>query len=107
MSVDTYNKLKSKDKEELFTELLELKSRRSELDKRIKVLEAGYKLDLEDLHHNLYYELGNGRKFSIKRSIRAPSYSKPLLDKYFETQDVEGDDFKGKPSIVFTLREDK
>ena len=45
-STDEYKKLRTKDKDRLFTELFALKDAKAELDKRIKEIEKQYKPDL-------------------------------------------------------------
>jgi predicted phage-related endonuclease len=103
-TVDTYYKLKTQDKDELFIDLFELKRQKTNLEKRIKELESQYKSDLEGLEHDLYYELSNGIKFSIKRSQRAGNVDTKRLGAELN---INVDDYRKKPTIVFTLREDK
>lgn len=104
---DEYKKLKTKDKDRMFTELFELKEKKADIDKRIKEIENVYKPDLEKLNKDIFYELDNGLKFSIKRSVRKGGYDSKLVDKFFEDQGVVSDDYKKPDSTIRTLRLDK
>ncbi len=104
---DSYVKLKRKSMDRLFTELFELKAEKKILDDRIKELEAQYKPDLKNLKNDLFYELDNGLRFSIKKSVRKGGYNAKQLDVLFEDLDYEASDYKSKNTDVFTLRLDK
>ena len=101
--VDNYSRLKSKEKQDLFTELFELKEQKKVLDKRIKKLEDGYKPDLVNLDKDLFYELDNGVKFSIKRSVRKGSVDTKLM----EANGIAVDKYRKPDSTIYTLRIDK
>jgi len=101
--VDTYTKLNTKDMDRLFTELFELKAQKKILDDKIKAIEAIYKPDLKGLNHNLYYELDNGKKFSIKLSERKGTIDTDAIE---EACDIYIDDYRKKPTTVYTLRVD-
>ncbi len=103
-NVDEYKKLKTADKDELFTLVLELKRERSVLDKKIKELEAQYKPDLEGLQDDLFYELNNGIKFSIKCSQRKGNIDTQRIEKDFN---IDVDNYRKKSTTIYTLREDK
>ncbi len=101
--IDDYRKLRTKDKDRMFEELFELKEQKSVLDKRIKEIEAEYKPDLDGLHHDLFYELDSGKRFSIKCSKRKGS----IQPKKLEEDGIDVDKYRGKESTVYTLRLDK
>ena len=101
--MDEYRKLRTKDKDRLFTELFELKEQKSVLDKKIKELESQYKDDLIGLQNDLYYELDNGLRFSIKSSQRKGSIDAKAL----ENAGVMVDNYRKSPTTVYTLRLDK
>ena len=104
---DDYRELKSQEKIDLFTELFELKEQKAQLDKRIKELEAGYKEEIAVYGADVFYELPNGLRFSIKKSVRKGGYDAKLVDKFFEDQGVMSDDYKKKDTTIMTLRKDK
>ncbi len=106
MSVcDEYKELKSKDKIELFDELFKLKEEKAVIDKRIKELESGYKEDVVKAGRDLFFELPNGIKFSIKKSERKGAINTDKIMEDYDGLDVE--DYRKKPSTIFTLRLDK
>ena len=107
VGIDDYKKLKTKDMDRLFSELFQLKEEKAEIDKKIKAIESQYKPDIKDLKHNLYYELDNGLKFSIRVSKRAGGYDSKLVDKFFEDQGVMNDDYKKPETSIQTLRLDQ
>jgi len=100
---DDYQKLKTKDKDRMFSELLVLKEKKAKLDKKIKEIEDIYKPDLKDLTRDLFYELDNGIRFSIKRSERKGSIDTDAIE---EATDIHVDDYRNKPTVVYTLRVD-
>jgi len=102
-STDEYMKLKTKDKDRMFTELFELKEEKATLDKRIKEIEKQYKPDLDGLERDLFYELDNGKKFSIKVSSRKGSVD----TKAMEADGIAVDDYRKPDTQIHTLRLDK
>jgi len=100
-------RLKSPEKEKLFTELFELKDAKAELDKRIKEIEKQYKPDLDGLKNDIFYELDNGVRFSIKTSKRKGGYDSKLVDKFITDKGFMTDDFKKDDTVIHTLRKDK
>jgi len=102
-NTDEYNKLKTKDKDRLFSELFELKAEKKIIDDKIKAIEQQYKPDLKGLHHDLFYQLDNGLRFSIKRSERKGSIDTEAIE---EATHIDCDDYRKKPSVIYTLRED-
>ena len=107
VGIDEYKKLKTKDKDRLFSELFELKAEKKILDDKIKELESQYKPDLVNMKNDVFYELDNGLRFSIKKSIRKGGYNAKQLDGLFKDLDYESCDYKNKDTDVFTLRLDK
>ena len=103
VGIDEYRKLKTKDKDRLFTEIFELKAEKKILDDKLKELEAQYKPDLVNLKNDVFYELDNGLRFSIKKSTRKGSISTSKMESF----GLVVDDFRGKESDIFTLRLDK
>ena len=103
VGIDEYLKLKTKDKDRLFTEIFELKAEKKILDDKLKELEAQYKPDLVNLKNDVFYELDNGLRFSIKKSTRKGSISTSKMESF----GLVVDDFRGKESDIFTLRLDK
>ena len=101
--LNTYEKLKTKSKDVMFSELFKLKAEKKELDKRIKDIEDTYRPDLEGLNHDVYYELDNGLRFSIKRSTRKGS----IDTKRLEADGINVDGYRKKDSTIFTVRLDK
>jgi len=104
VGIDEYKELKSQEKIELFDELFKLKAEKTKIDKRIKELEAGYKNDAIKANRDLYFALPNGIKFSIKKSIRKGALDVAAIE---EATDIDCDDYRKKPSTLFTLRLDK
>ena len=104
VGIDEYRKLKTKDKDRLFTEIFELKAEKKILDDKIKELEDIYKPDLVNLKNDVFYELDNGLKFSIKKSVRKGSVDNRKLE---SMMNINIDDFRKPDTDVFTLRLDK
>jgi len=104
---DDYKKLKSKDKVALFTELFILKEDKAIIDKRIKELEAGYKEEIAVHSADVFYELPNGLRFSIKKSIRKGGYNTKLVDELIIDKGYEIGEFKKADTTIMTLRKDK
>jgi hypothetical protein len=100
---DEYRLIKTTEKEELFTELFELKEEKAKIDKRIKELEKGYKPMLEGIQNDLFFELRNGTKFSIKKSVRKGSIDAKALEK----DGINVDEYRKPESTIYTLRKDK
>ena len=107
MGVNTYKDLTNKKMIKVFDELFELKTKKTELDKRIKELEKEYKPSLENRNEDLYYKLPNGIKFSIKTSIRKGGYDSGKIDTLLESIGEQEEQFKKPDSVVKTLRIDK
>jgi len=103
VGIDEYLKLKTKDKDRLFTEIFELKAEKKILDDKLKELESQYKPDLVNLKNDVFYELDNGLRFSIRKSTRKGSISTSKMESF----GLVVDDFRGKESDIFTLRLDK
>ena len=101
--LNTYEKLKTKSKDVMFSELFKLKAEKKELDKRIKDIEDTYRPDLEGLNHDVYYELDNGLRFSIKRSERSNGYN----TKQMLTDGMDIEKYVKPKSTVYTVRLDK
>lgn len=99
---DTYDRLKTDEKDRMFTELFELRARKKVIEDQIKDIEASYKPDLEGLKHDLFYELSNGLRFSIKRSERKGSVD----TKKMESNGIDVDGYRKKPSVIYTVRVD-
>jgi len=104
VGIDEYKVLKSEEKIELFDELFKLKAEKKTIDDRIKELEAGYKNDVIKAGKDLFFELPSGVKFSIKKSIRKGALDVAAIE---EATDIDCDDYRKKPSTLFTLRLDK
>lgn len=102
---DEYKELKSKEKIELFTELFELKADKKIIEDRIKELEIGYKNDVPEAGRDLFFELPSGIKFSIKKSERKGAINTDKIMEDYDGLDVE--DYRKKPSTIYTLRLDK
>ena len=100
---DEYSKLKTKDKDRMFSELFELKEAKAELDKKIKAIEDIYKPDLVNINRDLFYELDNGKRFSIKRSTRKGAIDTTAIE---EATNIDCEDYRKKPTTVITLRLD-
>ncbi len=104
MSVtDTYKPLKTAEKDEMFTELFRLKASKKAIDKQIKEIEAQYKGDIDGIEKDLFYELRNGIKFSIRHSFRKGS----IDTKAMEESGIDVESFRKKSTLIHTLREDK
>ena len=103
VGIDEYRKLKTKDKDRLFTEIFELKAEKKILDDKLKELESQYKPDLVNLKNDVFYALDNGLRFSIRKSTRKGSISTSKMESF----GLVVDDFRGKESDIFTLRLDK
>ncbi len=101
---DVYVPLKSKEKQELFDELFKLKAEKTKIDKRIKELEAGYKDDVIKAGRDLFFTLPSGIKFSIKKSERKGALDTDAIE---EATDIDCNDYRKKPSVIYTLRLDK
>ena len=104
VGIDEYKVLKSEEKIELFDELFKLKAEKKTIEDRIKELEAGYKDDVIKAGKDLFFALPNGVKFSIKKSIRKGALDVAAIE---EATDIDCDDYRKKPSTLFTLRLDK
>ena len=100
-ATDTYTVMKSKEKIELFTKLFNLKAEKKAIEDEIKELESGYKEEVKQANKDLFFELPDGKRFSIKKSIRKGSINAKKL----EESGIDVDSFRGKDSVVFTLRE--
>jgi len=108
MSVtDNYRELKSQEKVDLFTELFELKEAKTNIDKRIKELEKGYKEEISIHGSDVFYVLPTGVKFSIKKSTRKGGYITAMVDKFIEDNGYMIEDFKKDDTQIMTLRKDK
>jgi len=101
---DEYKKLKTKDKDRLFSELFELKEQKAILDKRIKEIEKEYKPDLVGLKNDIFYELDSGVRFSIKQSKRKGNIDNKRLEEDFN---IDIDDYRKAETTIYTLRKDK
>ena len=105
MSVcDTYVEIKTVEKEELFTELFELKSEKKLLDKRIKELEKGYKEEIVSADKDLFFKLKNGIKFSIRKSERKGSIDIKAIER---KTGINCEDFRMDSTTIHTLRIDE
>lgn len=104
---DDYRELKSQDKIDLFTELFDLKADKSNIEKRIKVLEKGYKEEISIHGSDVFYILPNGTKFSIKKSMRKGGYITDRVDRFIEDNGYMIDDFKKDDTQIMSLRVDK
>ena len=100
---DEYKKLRTKDKDRMFTELFELKNEKKIVETKIKAIEDMYKPDLDGLQSDLFYQLDNGIKFSIKRSQRKGNIDTDAINK---VAGIDCDDYRKKPSTIYTLRVD-
>jgi len=100
---DTYKPLKTQEKDLLFSKLIALKQEKSELDKKIKELEAQYKPMLDGLEDDLFFSLSNGSRISLKCSTRKGSIDTEAIKKVFK---IDVDKYRKKPSKVWTLRID-
>ena len=86
----------------IFTELIELKEQKNVLEKKIKALEAQYKPMVELSNQDaLYFELPNHKRFSIVKSERKGNINTKKLE---EKLGINVDEFRNKPSTVFTMR---
>ncbi len=99
---DHYSKLKTDEKDRMFQELFELRARKKVIEDQIEIIEGTYKPDLKDLKHDLFYELSNGLRFSIKRSERKGSVD----TKKMESNGIDVDGYRKKPSVIYTVRVD-
>ena len=104
VGIDEYKVLKSEEKIELFDELFKLKAEKTKIDKRMKELEDGYKDDVIKAGKDLFFELPSGVKFSIKKSERKGAIDTAAIE---EATDINCDDYRKKPSTIYTLRKDK
>ena len=104
VGIDEYKVLKSEEKIELFDELFKLKAEKKTIEDRIKELEAGYKDDVIKAGKDLFFELPSGVKFSIKKSIRKGALDVAAIE---EATDIDCEDYRKKPSTIYTLRLDK
>ncbi len=102
-STDTYTKLKSKAKIDLFMKLFILKKQKKEIEDSIAELEKGYKDEVKKANKDLFFETPDGTKFSIKKSIRKGSINTTKLAE----SGIDVDSYRNKDSLVFTLRLDK
>jgi len=99
--INEYKPMKSEKFIKVFTELKELKDKRKVLDDEIKALEAIYKPMVEASdEEGLYFELPNHVKLSITRSERKGNINTKRLEEY----GINVDEFRNKPSVVYTLR---
>ena len=104
IGIDEYKKLKTETKVELFTELFSLKAEKTQIDKRIKELEAGYKDDVIKAGKDLFFELPSGLRFSIKKSERKGAIDTAAIE---EATDIDCNDYRKKSTTLYTLRLDK
>jgi len=104
VGIDEYKVLKSEEKIELFEELFKLKADKKTIDDRIKILEAGYKEAVISAGRDLFFSLPSGVKFSIKKSERKGAIDTAAIE---EATDIDCDDYRKKPSTIYTLRLDK
>ncbi len=104
VGIDDYKELKNMDKIALFDELFKLKAEKAHIDKRIKILEAGYKDDVIKAGKDLFFELPSGIRFSIKKSERKGAIDTGAIE---EATDIDCNDYRKKPSVIYTLRLDK
>ena len=104
VGIDEYKKMKRKSMDRTFTELFALKAEKKILDDKIKELEAIYKPDLVGMKDDMFFELDNGLKFSIRKSIRKGALDVAAIE---EATDIDCDDYRKKSSTIYTLRLDK
>ena len=104
VGIDEYKLLKSEEKIELFDELFKLKAEKKTIDDRIKELEAGYKDDVIKAGKDLFFALPSGVRFSIKKSQRVGAIDTAAIE---EATDIDCNDYRKKPSTIYTLRLDK
>lgn len=102
-NTDEYKKLKTKAKDSMFTRLFELKAEKKVIEDEIKSIEDRYKPDLDGLRHDLFYQLSNGTKFSIKRSERKGNINTKAIEK---DTGIDCDRYRNKPTVIYTLRTD-
>ena len=100
---DEYLKLKTKDMDRTFSEIISLKEQRGILDKQIKELELIYKPQLVGTYKDRFYELDNGVKISLKHSVRQGSVN----TKSMVADGIDVEHYRGESSEVWTLRTDK
>ena len=101
--IDDYRKLQTTEKDNLFTELFELKEQKKTLDDRIKEIEKQYKPDQVGLQNDIFYELDNGTRFSIKASKRKGS----IDTKAMESDGIDVESYRKAETTIHTLRKDK
>ena len=100
---DTYNRLKTVEKNELFEEIFVLKEEKSQIEKRLKELEAQYKPMLGNLEKNLFFITTSGIRFSIKKATRKGSIDAKVM----EEDGIDVDSYRKASSVYYTLRKDK
>jgi len=105
---DTYQELTNPKMIEVFTTLFELKAQKKIIDDAIKAKEAEYKPMIEQANREaLFYTLPSGQKFNIKRSERKGGWKTKDINKLIDDAGFIEEDFRNKPSTVFTLRVEK
>jgi len=67
-------------------------------------LEAGYKEDVIKAGKDLFFSLPSGVRFSIKKSERKGALDVGAIE---EATDIDCNDYRKKPSVIYTLRLDK
>ncbi len=100
---DSYTSLKTKEKDEMFIELFDLKDRESAIKKRIKEIEAIYKEDTIGLKEDKFFETSSGIKFSFRTSQRKGNIDAVAL----ENAGINVDNYRKSPTNIVTLRRDK
>ena len=101
---DTYKQMHNGEMIDLFTKLHELKAGKKKIEDEIKSLEKKYKPMLEGTNEDLFFELPDGLKFSIKISTRVGSLDSDKLDVTLREEGYDLDDFRKPSTEIKTLR---
>ncbi len=86
---DTYREMHNGEMIELFTKLHNLKDYKKKIEDDIKILEKKYKPMVEKSNEDLFFELPDGLKFSIKISTRIGSLDSNKLDVVLREEDPD------------------
>ena len=103
---DNYQELTNPHMITVFENLFALKQQKKLIDNQIKALEAEYKPSIESANRDeLFYVLpSTGQKFNIKKSTRKGGWKTKKVEEFIETHGYDEDEFRNKPSTIFTLR---
>ena len=107
MSVtDSYKRLKSPEKDFMFSRYFQLKEQKKAIDTELKQIDKTFRPELDSLQRDVFFELIDGRKFSIKLSKRTGGWDAKKLEALIEANNMEVDDFKKPDTSIKTVRLD-